>query len=98
MTALKPHFMIDVTLYGEDRGGRREPIAREGFACPCKIEASSNTIADCRLVLDGQQIAPGETKRVGICFLHEASASLFQSAGHFYFWDGRIIGEATVTD
>ena len=96
MTVRKPHFMIDVTLYEADQGGRRQPIAREGFSCPCKLEVSSDTIVDCRLILHGQQIAPGETKRVGIRFLHDASACLFQSAGHFYFWDRRIIGEATV--
>lgn len=97
MRSLYPHFMVDVTLYTSDRGGRSEPIAREGFGCPCKLEDNSNTFADCRLFLGGQQIAPGETKRVGIRFSYEPAASVFRSAGKFFLWDGRVIGEAVVT-
>lgn len=86
--------MIDITLYPTEQGGRRDPIAREGFGCPCKLHKTSDTIVDCRLILDGQQVAPGETKRIGIRFSSDEVAALFHSAEKFYFWDGRIIGEA----
>jgi hypothetical protein len=94
--SLLAHFLVDVLLYATEQGGRREPIAREGFSCPCKLQKESNSIVDCRLILKGQQIAPGETKRVGIRFPSDAQAEIFRSAGKFYFWDGRIIGEAFV--
>ena len=96
MKTLEPHFTVDVTLYPTEEGGRREPIAREGFGCPCKLEEKSDWVADCRLYLGGQQIAPGETKRVGIRFSYEPAASIFRSAKTFYLWDGRIIGKANV--
>jgi hypothetical protein len=66
---LAPDFMVDLTLYPTDQGGRREPITREGFGCPCKLlDEKNNNISDCRLILSGESIAPGETKRVGIRF------------------------------
>jgi hypothetical protein len=96
MMSLHPHFMVDLTLYPPERGGRREPITRDGFGCPCKLEDGSDTFADCRLYLSGQQITPGETKRVGIRFSYEPAAPLFRAAAKFYLWDGRNIGEAVV--
>jgi hypothetical protein len=96
MKTLDPHFKVDVTLYPTDKGGRQEPIKREGFGCPCKLDERSDTAADCRLLLGGQTIAPGETKRVGIRFSYEPAVPIFRLAGKFYLWDGRIIGEATV--
>lgn len=97
MITLVPHFDVDLTLYATKDGGRREPIAREGFACPCKLTKESDEISDCRLILKGVVISPGETKRVGIRFMRDEMASLFQSAAKFYLWDGRIIGEAKVS-
>lgn len=96
MKSLSPHFTIDLTLYPVERGGRKEPIAREGFGCPCKLDEHGDTFADCRLILNGQQILPGETKRVGIRFSFDPAAPLFQAAGRFYLWDRRPIGEAVV--
>ena len=89
-----PHFTIDLTLYPTDQGGRKEPISREGFGCPCKLDQKSDYVADCRLFLNGQSIAPGETKRVGIRFSYDRVVPIFRSAARFYLWDGRIIGEA----
>jgi hypothetical protein len=51
---------------------------------------------DCRVLLDGRSIAPGESARVGMIFLSPDSAAIFQAAGKFYLWEGGIIGEAQV--
>ncbi len=91
-----PHFMVDLTLYPPEMGGRKEPITREGFGCPCKLDEKGDIFADCRLFLTGQRILPGETKRVGIHFSFDPAAQIFRAAGKFYLWDGRIIGEAVV--
>lgn len=96
MKSLDPHFMVDLTLYSPEMGGRKDPITREGFGCPCKLDEDGDTFADCRLFLNGQEIRPGETKRVGILFSFEPAASIFRAARKFYLWDGRIIGEAVV--
>lgn len=53
---------------------------------------------DCRVLLDGRSIAPGESARVGMIFLSPDSAALFRAAGKFYLWEGGIIGEATVAN
>lgn len=91
---MQHHFLIDLTLYLPEDGGRVEPITREGFGCPCKL---NDTFADCRLLLSGQQIAPGETKRAGIRFSFEPAAASFRAAGKFCLSDGRIIGEGIVS-
>lgn len=93
---LTPHFIVDLTLYPTAQGGRKEPISREGFGCPCKLDQKSDYVADCRLFLNGQSISPGETKRVGIRFSYGEVVPIFRSAAKFYLWDSRIIGEARV--
>lgn len=75
-------------------GRRKEPITREGFGCPCKLNEKDDIFADCRLFLSGQHILPGETKQGGIRFSFDPAAPLFRAAGIFYLWGGRIIGKA----
>ena len=93
---LAPIFMIDLTLYPTEMGGRIEPLTLEGVGLPCRLTEKSEPFYDCRLFLNGQHIAPGETKRVCIRFSFAAAAPLFRAAGKFYLWDGRNIGEAVV--
>ena len=93
---MEAHFDIDLTLYSAEAGGRKEAISGEGFACPCLLDRENKIFADCRLILHGQIIAPGETKRVGIRFSHEPAAAMFFAARVFRLWDGRPIGEAIV--
>jgi hypothetical protein len=51
---------------------------------------------DCRLLLAGQPMMPGETRRIGMVFLSgELAANKFRAAGKFFLWDARVIGEAT---
>jgi len=52
---------------------------------------------DCRILLNGASIAPGETRRLGFIFLSgEEAAAIMRKAGKFYLWEGGIIGEAIV--
>ncbi len=94
MTEAPIHFMIDLTLYPTSENGRQEPIARDGFATPCKLTSDGDMLYDCRLRLFGHIMFPGETKRVGIRFLWDEHAPLFRAARKFYLWDSRIYGEA----
>jgi hypothetical protein len=93
---IKPNLIADVTLYPTDQGGRKTPILL-GWGCPCMIHKTDSKAWDCRLLLEGGSMSPGETRRVGISFLSgEKAAQLFRTAGKFYLWEGRIIGEAIV--
>ena len=93
---MQPELIVDLKLYPTSEGGRRGPMFGEWFGCPCKFRKEDIEARDGRVLLDGRSIAPGESARVGMIFLYPDSAPLFRSAGKFYLWDGRIIGEATV--
>ncbi len=46
--------------------------------------------------LKGELFEPGTERRVGFVFLTEEGAETIKRAGHFFLWEGRFIGEATV--
>jgi hypothetical protein len=93
---VNPDLIVDVTLYSMTEGGRHHPIVGEWFGCPCKLRKDDFDARDCRLLLNGQPMSPGETRRLGIKFLSDDSAPIFRDAGRFYLWEGKIIGEAVV--
>jgi hypothetical protein len=97
VTTIKPDLIADVTLYPTSQGGKKIPIGPDWFGCPCMVGKDSSDAWDCRLLLDGRSMSPGETRRVGISFLSgEKAAQAFRAAGKFYLWESRIIGEAIV--
>ncbi len=61
------------------------------YAC-CKDDCEGR---DSRLLLNGEPLQLGQTRRIGFVFLSPDSAAIFKSAGK-YLWEGRIIGEAVV--
>jgi hypothetical protein len=93
---MKPDLIVEVTLYPTSEGGRRRSIVGEWFSCPCKLRRDDFEARDCRLLLNGSEMSPGETRRLGIKFLSDDSAPIFRAAGRFYLWEGAIIGEAVV--
>jgi hypothetical protein len=93
---MNPDLTVDVTLYPVAEGGRDHPIVGAWFSCPCKLRQNDFEARDCRLLLNGQAMSPGETRRLGIKFLSDDSAPIFRAAGRFYLWEGKIIGEAVV--
>jgi hypothetical protein len=94
---IKPNLIADVTLYSTNQGGLKGPTPTEWFGCPCMVDKESSRGWDCRLLLEGRSMSPGETRRVGISFISgEKAAQLFRTARKFYLWHMRIIGEAIV--
>jgi hypothetical protein len=92
-----PQLIADVTLYPTGNGGRRGPTPSEWFGCPCKVNRDDLQGWDCRILLQGQPMSPGDTRRVGFIFLSpEQAVDIFRAAGTFYLWEGGIIGEAKV--
>jgi hypothetical protein len=48
-------------------------------------------------LLGDTPLAPGDKRRLGFVFLSgEEAAQIMRTAGKFYLWESRIIGEATV--
>src|SRR5205823_3402943 len=93
-----PHFIADVRLYPTDEGGKSHPALR-GWGCPCFVSNDNSTAGwDARLQLGDEPLEPGSERRVGFIFLSPEGADTMRRAGHFYLWERRFIGEATVVD
>jgi hypothetical protein len=97
MTDAPPDLVADITLYPTERGGRRGPTPPEWFACVCLLAPDDGRGWDCRLLLGGRSLLPGETRRVGMVFLSDGEAvAMLRNADRFLLWDGRVVGEGTV--
>jgi hypothetical protein len=97
MSEVAAQLFADVTLYTTENGGRLGSTPPEWFACPCKINRDDLQGWDCRILLGGIPMSPGDTRRVEIIFLSPESAlPKFSAAGAFFLWEGRVIGEARV--
>lgn len=96
---MRPNLFADVTLYPTDRGGRAGSTPSNWFGCLCTKDQHARENWDCRLLLDGAPLAPGESRRVGIVFLSgQEAANDLRKTGKFFLRDGRIIGEAVIVD
>lgn len=97
MKDVQPELIADVTFYPTKDGGRRVPTGPEYFPCPCKVQKDAHDGWDCRVLLHGQPMHPGDTRRLRFVFLSgEKAAAIFRQTGKFYLWENGIIGEATV--
>lgn len=97
MKGIPSQLFAEVTLYPTAQGGRKGPTAANWYGCPCKLNKGDLQAWDCRLLLQGRPLEPGDTRRVEIIFLSpEQAIPLFRGAGKFYLAEGRIVGEATI--
>jgi hypothetical protein len=93
-----PDLVADVQLYRTEDGGKTAP-ALHGYGCPCFVTQDTSAGGwDARLQLGDEPFMPGSERRIGFVFLSSEGAETMRRAGHFYMWDGRFIGEATITD
>ncbi len=94
-----PELVADLTLYSTGRGGRTHPI-RDGYGCPCYPSGDRSAGGwDARVLLGDEPMFPGQSRRVGFVFLSGSKAAeLMRSAGRFYLWEWKDIGEAVVVD
>ena len=94
MKAIAPHFVAKITLYPTHQNGRKSLITGEWYGCPCKFHEADFSAWDCRILINGEPFAPGETKEFAIVFLTAEIAPLFGLVERFFIWEGRVIGEA----
>jgi|ERR1700679_1759768 len=89
-----PRLFADVTLYSTAQGGRNGPTPANWFGCPCAAVNDQSQAWDCRLLLGGTPLKPGDTRRVEVTFLSpEQAVPAFRASGRFFLWEGRVIGE-----
>ncbi len=88
---------VEVVLYAEAAGGRKEPITDIGYGCGCKVKPDEASACECRInFYNKYPVRAGETRRADIFFLTgEDAEAFFQAAGKFYLYEAGIIGEAT---
>lgn len=95
LTKGTPELVVNLHLLSTDEGGKALPMVL-GYGCPCSIDRNSREAWSGYPLLDSPMM-PGETRRVGFVFLlgREAVDAL-SSTGHFFLWEGKLIGEAKI--
>ena len=94
---VSPHLWVEYCLYPTNAGGKTRSISL-GYSCPCFVEQNAKTSGfDAYPLLSDVVMMPGETRYVGLWFMHPDQAEpKFRQAGKFYLWDGGFVGEATI--
>jgi hypothetical protein len=89
-------LIADVYLYPTEAGGKR--LSMYGtFGCPCFLQKDATSLGyDCRILVGEKPFAPGERRRLGFVFPNPEALDIIRSAGKFYLWESRFVGEATV--
>lgn len=97
LATVAPHLTARVSLYPECEDGKIYPISL-GWGCPCFVEKNKNLLAHDGYPLLGEAtMSAGETRELGYWFmLGEEAAIKFRTAGRFFLWEGRFVGEAIV--
>jgi hypothetical protein len=87
---------VEVMLYAEEAGGRKEPITDIGYGCACKAAPDDEAACECRInFYNKYPVRAGETRRADIFFLTgEDAETFFKAAGTFYLCEEGVIGEA----
>lgn len=89
-------LLADVQLYAAVVGGKACPVTH-GYRCVCLGRSDLRDAGwESRLHVGDEPFEPGSERRVGLEFLTTDDADAIRQAGHFYLWDGRIIGEGKV--
>jgi hypothetical protein len=92
-----PQLVADLRLYSIEENGRKSPVP-PGVGFPCVISKAEPLVGyDAWPVLNGP-MSPGEERRLGFYFFVSEHAEIVRSAGKFYLWEGRFVGEAKVVD
>ncbi|MBO6768758.1 MAG: hypothetical protein JJ901_10735 [Erythrobacter sp.] len=93
---MAPGLIADIQLYPTASGGK-QMVARPGWGCPCIVSQHEPLSGYDGWPVLREPLQPGEKRaEVPFVFLSPEGAEAMRQAGHFYLWEGRFIGEATV--
>lgn len=86
----------DITLYTADQGGLNASTPAEWFSCTCFVNTDSLGEGwDCRILLGGHPMQPGEKRQADVLFLSgQKAVDIFANKEKFFLWRGKFIGEA----
>ena len=92
-----PELVTDVVMYPTSEGGKR-CNASSGWHCLCMLSNMPPWEGHSGWPLLGATLLePGAAWRLGFVFQDgDPAAEVFRKAGHFFLWDGRVVGEAFV--
>ena len=94
---MPPQLVANVRLYETEKGGRQQ-AALPGWGCPCMTTQQTLLGYDGWPILE-EPLCPGDERDgVAFVFLTREGGEVMRHAGHFYLWEGRFIGEATVIE
>jgi hypothetical protein len=87
-------FSAEVVLYESDNNGRDGPTPPDKWGCLLVVDEQ---YFDCRMLLHGTPLAPGERRLVQVKLLDPDNAlGRFTPGRRFTVFDGRIVGEGKV--
>ena len=86
-------LLADITLYPTEKGGRSGPLTGESFDCQVWLYEEYR---ECRILLEGVGISPGETRRYRVHFVTDYNLDGVRQAGRFELFENRIIGEGVI--
>lgn len=87
-------FVAEIVLYATDNNGRSGPTPPDKWGCLLGVDEQ---YSDCRVLLNGTPLAPGERRLVQVKLLDpDASLGRFTPGRRFTVFDGRIVGEGKV--
>ena len=90
-----PDLLVELYLYPET-GANLPKSINIGWGCPCSRDKSLIEFWDGYPLLD-KEMTPGERRRIGFVFMSgSAAVEALATAGLFYLWEGRFIGEAQI--
>ncbi|WP_379551094.1 hypothetical protein [Qipengyuania sp. DGS5-3] len=93
----RPDLIGSLLLYVRDKGGRNFP-AFPGWGCPCVVDRTEPVVGFDGWPLLDDPLEPGKVREgVGFVFLSKEGAVAMRSAERFYLWEGRYVGEVTVS-
>jgi hypothetical protein len=96
IAAMPPQLVADVQMYATRDGGRKS-TALPGWGCPCMVSRDEPLAGyDGWPQLGDTSLNPGDERRLGFVFLSPEGADVMRTAGRFYLWEGRFVGEARV--
>lgn len=90
---MAPEFFADVEMYSADEGGKIHE-AWPGWGCPVKLAVDADEAFSVFPRLQAGKLRSGDKLRLGFVTTHDEARLLLSQARMFYFWEGRIVGQA----
>jgi len=94
--SVEREFAAEFNMYGVQEGGRGGPTPPDEWGCLLGV---ADKYFDCRVMLEGKPLVPGEQRSVRVKLLDAESArGVFVPGRAFVIFDGSIVGEGTVAE